>query len=87
MFEYRVQSDPIRLVNREHSENEIELRMHNVTGLPLGDILMEVTMQPYCQASPRPGVIYCGLLYISSSLEASRLVLSNHFLFFLDKRI
>ena len=87
MFEYRVQSDPIRLVNREHSENEIELRMHNVTGLPLGDILMEVTMEPYCQASPRPGVIYCGLLYISSSLDAFDLVLSNTFLLFRHKRI
>ena len=82
MFEYRVKSYPIRLVNREHSENEKELRMLNLTGLPLGDILMEDTMEPYCQASPRPGVIYCGLLYISSSLKASRLVLSTPFLVF-----
>ena len=40
------QSDPSRLLNREDSENEIELRMHHVTGLPLGDILMAVTVEP-----------------------------------------
>ena len=81
MFEYRVLRDPSRLLNREDSENEVELCMHHVTGLPLRDILITIAVEPYCQANPRPGVIYCGLLYISSSLEASRHVLSNPFLF------
>jgi hypothetical protein len=64
MFEYRGLRDPSRLLNREDSENEVERCMHHVTGLPLEDILMEVTVEPYCQANPRPGVSYCDLLYV-----------------------
>ena len=84
MFEYRGLRDPSRLLNREDSENEAEQGYTPCNRPTSRRYFMEVTMDPYCQSNPRPGVIYCGLLYISSSLEASRLVLSSPFFIFLD---
>lgn len=59
MFEYTGLTDPSRLLNWEVTEAGLELRMHLVTSLPLGEIPMGVTMEPYHQATPRSAVS-CG---------------------------
>lgn len=54
MFKYKGLDDPSRLLLREISESEVELRMRLDTGLPLGEIHMGVTVEPYSEAKPRP---------------------------------
>lgn len=56
MYEYRGPADPSRLLQWEISENEVGLRMHFVTGPPIGGIHMAVTMEPYSRANLRPPV-------------------------------
>lgn len=61
MLEYRGLNDPSRLLKPEISENEVELRMHLVTGLPIGEIHMGVAVEPYSQANPRPLVSHSNI--------------------------
>lgn len=56
MFEYRGLEVANCLLQRETSESEVKGRMHLVTDLPLGEIHMGVTIEPYSQANPRPMV-------------------------------
>lgn len=53
MFEYEGLTDPSRLLKQEISEKKVELRMHLVTGLPVGEIHMGVAVQQYSRANSR----------------------------------
>lgn len=65
-------------LSQEISGADVELRIHLVTGLPLGDIPMGVTVEPYHQGNPRPEVSHDDLCWAPYfPLEASLLACSD----------